>query len=137
MGQLWLAIFASISGFAVAYFGYWLSGKPRLYVYSPISTGFRLPPPQDGSEPISIRAGQVMVQNAGRRSATKVQLVAQAGWKPWGYTIVPNMDHEVRNGPQDQWMIEIPFLGPRETVTIQTIAAIPGTQYVILRGHNT
>ncbi|MEO6114453.1 MAG: hypothetical protein ABIP07_08420 [Sphingomicrobium sp.] len=121
MDQLWVAVFASFSSFAVAYFGYWLTGKPRLYVYSPNSTGFQLPPAQEGSQPIAIRAGQVVVQNAGRKSANKVQLMAQPGWKPSGYTIVPNIDHEVKSGPQDQWMIEIPYLGPQETVTVQIL----------------
>jgi hypothetical protein len=121
MSQLWIAVFASLGSFGVAYFGYWLAGKPRLYVYSPNSTGFQLPPVGEGASPVAIRAGQVIVQNAGRKSATKVQIVAQPGWKPWGYTIVPNIDHEVRSGPQDQWMIEVAYLGPRETVTVQIL----------------
>jgi hypothetical protein len=121
MAPLWIAVFASLTSFAVAYFGYWLIGKPRLYVYSPISTGFRHPPAQEGANPVAIRAGQVVVQNAGRKSATKVQIVAQPGWNPWGYTIVPNIDHEVRAGPQEQWMIEIAYLGPGETVTVQIL----------------
>jgi hypothetical protein len=121
MDQLWIAIAACLSSFGVCYFGYWLAGKPRLYVYSPTSAGFQLPPAQEGLNPIAIRAGQVIVQNAGRKSATKVQLMAQPGWKPWGYTIVPSIDHEVRTGPNDQWMIEIPYLGPRETITVQIL----------------
>ena len=121
MSQLWIAVFASVCSFGVAYFGYWLAGKPRLYVYSPNSTGFQLPPVKEGANSVAIRAGQVIVQNAGRQSATKVQIVAQPGWKPWGYTIVPNIDHEVRTGPQDQWMIEVAYLGPHETVTVQIL----------------
>ena len=62
MMPLWLAILASLSSFAVAYFGYWLSVKPRLYVYVPISPGFWLPPAQNGAEPVGTRAGQVIVR---------------------------------------------------------------------------
>lgn len=119
--DLWTIIPTALSSFAVAYFAYWLVGKPRLYVYSPPSTGFQLPPAQEGSHPIALRAGQVVVQNAGRKSAHKVQLTAQPGWQPWGYTIVPNIDHEVRTGPKGEWMMEIPYLGPHETVTVQIL----------------
>jgi hypothetical protein len=119
--QLWTVILTALGSFAVAYFAYWLTGKPRLYVYSPPSTGFQLPPTQEGTHPIALRAGQVVVQNAGRKSANKVQLMAQPGWQPWGYTIVPNIDHEVRTGPKGEWLMEIPYIGPRETVTVQIL----------------
>lgn len=121
MDQLWVAVIASLSSFGVAYFGYWLAGKPRLYVYSPNSTGFQLPPAQEGSQAVWIKAGQVIVQNAGRRSANKLQLLAQPGWQPWGYTIVPNIDHEIREGPKGAWLMEVPYLGPGETVTVQIL----------------
>ena len=121
MSQLWLTIITVLGTLLAVYLAYWLTGKPRLYVYSPLSTGFQLPPPQEGSQPFSIKAGQVIVQNAGRKSANKLQLVAQAGWQPWGYTIVPNIDHEVRQGPKGAWLMEIPYLGPGETVTVQIL----------------
>ena len=121
MTQLWLTIFTVLGTLLAVYLGYWLTGKPRLYVFSPTSAGFQLPPPQEGSQPVAIKAGQVIVQNAGRRSAHKVQLMAQPGWQPWGYTIVPNVDHEVRKGPKGEWLMEIPYLGPRETVTVQIL----------------
>ena len=121
MSQLWLTIITVLGTLLATYLGYWLVGKPRLYVYSPLSTGFQLPSPQGGSEPVLVRAGQVIVQNAGRKSANKVQLLAQPGWQPWGYTIVPNIDHEIRDGPKGAWLMEIPYLGPAETVTVQIL----------------
>ena len=121
MSQLWLAILTVLGTLCATYLAYWLAGKPRLYVYSPSSTGFQLPPPQEGSQPLAIRAGQVVVQNGGRKSANKVQLMAQPGWQPWGYTIVPNIDHEIRKGPKGEWLMEIPYIGPRETVTVQIL----------------
>lgn len=121
MNPIWIALFASLSSFCVAYFAYWLTGKPRLYVYSPNSAGFQLPPPESGGNAFHIRAGQVIIQNSGRKSATKVQVTAEQGLEPWGYTIVPNIDHEIKCGPKGQWLIEIPFIGPRETVNIQIL----------------
>lgn len=121
MSQLWLTILTVLGTLAATYLAYWLIGKPRLYAYSPLSTGFQLPPPQDGSQPLAIKAGQVIVQNAGRKSANKVQLMAQAGWQPWGYTIVPSIDHEIRKGPKGELLMEIPYLGPRETITVQIL----------------
>lgn len=121
MSQLWLTMATVLGTLLATYLAYWLTGRPRLYVYSPSSTGFQLPPPKEGSQPIAIRAGQVIVQNAGRKSANRVQLMAQPGWQPWGYTIVPNIDHEIRTGPRGEWLMEIPYIGPRETVTVQLL----------------
>ena len=119
--QLLTIVLTAVCSLLVAYFAYWLAGKPRLYVYSPHSTGFQLPPPKEGAEPVAIRAGQVIVQNAGRKSASKVQLMAQAGWLPWGYTVLPSVDHEIKSGPRGEWMMELPYLGPGETITVQIL----------------
>lgn len=107
--------------FGAAYFTYWLAGKPRLIAYSPNSAFFSLEPAGHGDLPIAVRAGQIIVQNAGRKSARRVQLLAEAGPKPSGYTVFPNVDHAIKNGPRDEWLMEIPFLGAGETVTVQIL----------------
>lgn len=61
------------------------------------------------------------MQNAGRKSANKVQLMSEVGPQPWGYTIVPNIDHEIKAGPKGEWLMEIPYIGPGETVTVQIL----------------
>ncbi|MFM2020592.1 MAG: hypothetical protein RJB02_300 [Pseudomonadota bacterium] len=119
--DFWIVFFTALVSFAVAYFAYWLVGKPRLVAYSPDSTGFVLDPTTEGSQQIFVRAGQVIVQNAGRLSANNIQLVAEAGSKPWGYNIVPNIDHSIREGQRGEWIVEIPFLGPGETLTLQIL----------------
>jgi hypothetical protein len=121
MSQLWLTILTIFGTLLAAYLGYWLTGKPRLYVFSPASTPFQLEPPQLGAEPIQIRAGQVMVQNAGRRSATKLEVMAGAGPMPWGYNLVPNINHQIKTGPRGEWLMEVPYLGPGETITLQIL----------------
>jgi hypothetical protein len=121
MSQLWLTIITVMGTLFAAYLGYWLIGKPRLYVFSPNSTGFQLPAPEGSGQPIAIRAGQVIVQNGGRKSANKVQLMAQPGPLPWGYTIVPNINHQILSGPKGEWLMEIPYIGPREVVTVQIL----------------
>ncbi|WP_374613329.1 hypothetical protein [Sphingorhabdus sp.] len=119
--EFWIVLFTTLVSFAVAYFAYWLVGKPRLVAYSPNSTGFVLDPATEGSQPIYVRAGQVIVQNAGRLSANNIQLVAEVGMKPWGYNLVPNVDHSIREGQRGEWIVEIPFLGPGETITLQIL----------------
>lgn len=121
MSQLWLTILTVLGTLLAAYLGYWLTGKPRLYVFSPASTGFRLDPPQAGAQPIPIRAGQIMVQNAGRRSATQLEIMAAAGAMPWGYNLVPNINHEIQTGPRGEWLMKVPYLGPGETITLQIL----------------
>lgn len=70
---------------------------------------------------VSIRAGQVIVQNNGRISATDVQFVAAPGLPPWGYNIVPSVDHVVRTGARGEWILQLPYLGPGENVTVQIL----------------
>jgi hypothetical protein len=86
-----------------------------------MSTAFQLAPPQAGAQPIPIRAGQVMIQNAGRRSATSLEIMAATGPMPWGYNLVPSINHHIRTGPRGEWLMEIPYLGPGETITLQIL----------------
>jgi len=117
----WAILGTALATLTATYLAYWLVGKPRLIVFSPNSTAFELKPSQDGAPPIPIRAGQVVVQNGGRKSASSVQLTAQIGPPPWGYNIVPNVDHIIRTGARGEWMLEFPFLGPGEAVTVQIL----------------
>ena len=119
--DFWVVLFTALTSFAAAYLTYWLAGKPRLVAYSPSSTGFVLEPTTEGSQQVYVRAGQVIVQNAGRLSANNIQLVAEVGIKPWGYNLIPNVDHSIREEQRGEWIVEIPFLGPGETVTLQTL----------------
>ncbi|RIV75828.1 hypothetical protein D2V04_16305 [Pelagerythrobacter aerophilus] len=92
-----------------------------MIVFSPNSTFFQLDPPEVGGSPLAIRAGQIIVQNYGRKSATKVQLVAEPGTMPWGYNLFPALDHAVRRGARGEWILELEFLGPGENVTVQIL----------------
>ncbi|WP_057882380.1 hypothetical protein [Tsuneonella troitsensis] len=70
---------------------------------------------------MNIRAGQIIVQNNGRKSATEIQFVAEPGVLPWGYSIVPTIDHSTRIGARGEWILEVGFLGPGENVTLQVL----------------
>lgn len=121
MSSLWLALLTSFVTLLAVWFAYWLAGKPRLIVFSPDSTQFQLDPPQAGSPPMTIRAGQIFIQNSGRQSATEIQIVAEPSVHPWGYNIVPAIDHLVRTGSRGEWVLELRFLGPGENVVIQVL----------------
>lgn len=120
-GQFWTVLYTALITFGAAYLGYWLTGKPRLIAFSPNSTGFQLRPTQEGGQPVSIKAGQIIVLNNGRLSATNVQFVAEPGPAPWGYNIIPAMDHKTRFGGRGEWILELDFLGPGENVTVQIL----------------
>lgn len=119
MIDLWATIATALITLAGAWFGYWLVGKPRLIVFSPNSTVFQLEPPQEGGHQMTIRAGQLVLQNNGRKTAHNVQLIAEPGPVPWGYNMFPPIDHSIRIGSQSEWILELGFLGPGENVTIQ------------------
>lgn len=108
-----------------AWVSYWLAGKPRLIVFSPNSTSFQLAPTQPGGVPFLVHAGQVILQNNGRKSATSIQIVAEPGVLPWGYNLFPTLHHAVKTGARGEWILEIEFLGPGETVTLQILNGPP------------
>lgn len=121
MTDFWIAVASSLTTLAAVFLGYWLTGKPRLFASSPDSTTFNLQPSSGGGQPIHIRAGQIIIQNSGRISANNLQITAELGPPPWGYNIVPNMAHSISNGARGEWIMEVPFLGPNETVTVQIL----------------
>lgn len=121
MGEFWTVLWTALITLSGAWFAYWLVGKPRLIVFSPNSTAFQLDPPQAGNPPMTINAGQVIVQNNGRKSASNVQFVAEPGVTPWGYNIVPAVDHSTRIGSRGEWILELDFLGPGENITLQIL----------------
>lgn len=119
--EFWTVFWTAAVTLTGAWFTYWLVGKPRLIAFSPNSTSFQLNPTQPGSPPMAITAGQVIVQNNGRISATDVQIVAEPGIMPWGYNIVPAVDHQVRTGSRGEWILELDYLGPGENSTVQIL----------------
>lgn len=125
MVDYWTVLWTALITFGATYSAYWLAGKPRLIAFSPSSTNFQLQPAQAGQQPIFIRAGQVTVQNSGRKSASRVQFTAQLGPEPMGYNIVPNVDHAVRQGTRGEWILELEYLGPGEVVTVQILNGPP------------
>jgi hypothetical protein len=118
---LWTAIISALTALGAAWFGYWLVGKPRLITFSPISTFFELQPPDQTGTKTLVRAGQVIIQNNGRRSATQIQFTAAPGPAPWGYNLVPSVDHVVSSTASGEWMLQIPFLAPGEVITLQIL----------------
>jgi hypothetical protein len=121
MSELWTIGATAVVALIPIWFGYWLAGKPRLIVFSPNSTAFELDPPQAGSPPMTLRAGQIFLQNTGRKSASEIQILAELGAPPWGYNIVPPVDHSVRTGARGEWILDLPFLGPGETIGLQVL----------------
>ncbi|MCF8707262.1 hypothetical protein [Rhizorhapis sp. SPR117] len=120
MENLWTVLATALVTLIGAYFAYWLTGKPRLIAFSPNSAWFELKQ-QNDNPPFTLKAGQLIVQNQGRKSANRVQLTAQPGPHPWGYSIFPSVDHEIRTGARDEWILEMPYLGPGEIVTVQVL----------------
>lgn len=113
-------VIGALTAFACVWLAQWLSGKPKLITFSPDSTFFQLAqePP---APPILIRAGQVVIRNEGRKSATQLEVVSVPGGAPAGYVILPSINHQVSMSAMNEWVVEIPYLGPREVITIQIL----------------
>lgn len=121
MPDFWTVFWTAAITLGGVWLAYWLTGKPRLVVFSPNSTFFKLDPPDGDGQHLTVQAGQVVVQNNGRKSATRVQFVAEPNGVPWGYNVFPAIDHSVRLGARGEWILELGFLGPGEHVTVQIL----------------
>ena len=100
---------------------FWLQARANLIAFSPNSTFFELSQGNGDLPPITIRSGQVMVQNLGRAPAEQVEVISEGKGGPAGYNIVPSVDHSISLTANGQWMVQIPFVAPKETVTIQIL----------------
>ena len=106
-----------IAGFGL----YFLQGKSKIVWFSPTSTRFELPPPVAGGPNTIVNAGQIFVQNLGRKSASEIQITSVPGAPPAGYAIVPNVVHMTKVGPRNEWIVEIPYLSASESINIQIL----------------
>lgn len=111
--------FSAVATIVAVLVAHFLQGRVRLIIFSPPSTCFNLPQPGSAT-PLTIRSGQVMIQNMGRKSAKNVEVAAMGG-PPNGYTLIPPADHSVTENVNGTWVMKIPFIAPKETVTIQIL----------------
>lgn len=82
-------------------------------------------PLAQGGQPLHINSGQVVLQNQGRQSAEEVQIIAGQGHPPAGYNIVPQVEHTTHIDPAGRWTVVLPFIAPKEVVTIQILNGPP------------
>lgn len=126
-----LAFLQSDNGFAAAIsalvtfvsllVAHWLRGRVNLITFSPNSSFFQFATDREGAHPIRINSAQIMIQNLGRLPATEVEIIAGQGDQPAGYNIVPPINHTVDQTASGHWMVRIPFVAPKEVVTIQLL----------------
>lgn len=98
-----------------------LRGRVNLIAFSPNSSVFQFDPPADGAQPIQVHSGQVMIQNLGRLPAKNVEVVAGQGVPPAGYNVVPPIDHSTGQTEQGLWIVRIPYIAPKEVITLQIL----------------
>lgn len=115
------AIFSAVATLLSVLIAHLLRGRVKLITFSPNSTYFQLRPTTPGGESIHIRSGQVVIQNLGRQSAKDVQITSVPGGAPAGYVILPSLVHSTRLGTNNEWILEIPFVAPREVITVQIL----------------
>jgi len=114
-------MFSAVATIASVLIAHWLRGKVNLITYSPNTTSFQLKASDTSVQPVTVRSGQVMVQNLGRQSARNVQITSVPGGVPAGYVILPSIVHQSRLGDNNEWIVEIPFIAPKETITLQIL----------------
>ena len=120
--EIWLAAWFSAAATILSVLvAHWLRGRVNLITFSPNSTYFKLEPPENSSDAIHIRSGQIMVQNLGRQAARDVQITSVPGLPPAGYVLIPSIVHTTRSGANNEWIVEIPFIAPKELITLQVL----------------
>jgi hypothetical protein len=116
---------SSLVTLAAIFIAYWLQGRARLIVFSPNSSFFILQPLAQNGQPLHINSGQVVLQNQGRQPAEEVEIIAGQGLPPAGYNIVPQVGHSTHIDPAGRWTVVLPFIAPKEVVTIQILNGPP------------
>jgi hypothetical protein len=106
---------------ATVYLAHWLRGGVKLIAFSPNSTHFQIKQNEPNAPVIHVNSGQIIIQNDGRKTATDLQIVSKPGIPPAGYVLLPNVVHTTEQGPQNEWILRLPYLAPRENVTIQLL----------------
>lgn len=122
------AVETAVSGIvtlAAIFISYALQGRARLIVFSPNSSFFMLQPLGQGVQPLHINSGQVILQNQGRQPAKEVEIIAGQGMPPAGYNIVPQVGHTTHVDATGRWTVVLPFIAPKEVVTIQILNGPP------------
>ncbi len=115
------ALFSSIATLVAVIARHWLQGKVRLIVFSPNSSFFQFAPPGPDAPPLNIRSSQIMVQNLGRLPAEDVEIVSEATGEPAGYNVMPAIDFSVGTTSSGRWLVKIPYIAPKEVVTLQIL----------------
>jgi hypothetical protein len=115
------ALFSAVATILAVLLTHWLRGKVNLITFSPNSTSFELKPDQPGAPAVHVRSGQIIVQNLGRRAARTVQITSVPGGAPAGYVVLPSIVHTTRTGGRGEWILEIPFVAPKEIITVQIL----------------
>ena len=62
-----------------------------------------------------------MVQNLGRLPAEDVEIVSEATGEPAGYNVMPAIDFSVGTTSSGRWLVKIPYIAPKEVVTLQIL----------------
>ena len=115
------ATLSVLGTFIAVFVAQWLKGGVKLIVFSPNSTTFKIRPTDPNQQELVVSSGQIVVQNEGRRSATDVQIASRPGLPPAGYVLIPSIVHTVEQGPQGEWILKVPYLGPKENLAVQLL----------------
>jgi hypothetical protein len=115
------AILSVLGTFIAVFVAQWLKGGVKLIVFSPNSTNFKIRPTDPSLQEFIVNSGQIVVQNEGRRSATDVQITSRPGVPPAGYVLIPSIVHTIEPGPQGEWVLKVPYLGPKENLAVQLL----------------
>lgn len=115
---------AVVSGavtFAALLARHWLQGSVRLIAFSPNSSLFQFAPSDPDVPPFAIRSGQIMIHNLGRLAAEDVQIISEGTGAPAGYNVTPAIDFEVGATSSGRWLVKVPYIAPKEVVTLQIL----------------
>jgi hypothetical protein len=115
------ALLSGVVTFAAVLARHWLQGTVRLIAFSPNSSFFEFAPPDPSVPPITIRSSQVMVKNVGRLPAENVEIISESTGNPAGYNLLPAVDFEVGATNTGRWLVKIPYIAPKEMITLQIL----------------
>ncbi len=99
------------------YIKQWLERKPKLYFWLLSATGIRIEDPNNPNHFLNPNTHTIVLQNAGRKSATNVRL-GHNDVHPFWYQISPSIHYEERLLQGGGMEIVIPALTPKRIINI-------------------
>ena len=125
------AVITFLVSFAIKYVG----PKSRIVWWNPHSFHFSIPlnpmPENPNPQPVQLLTETLTIQNLGTKASKDIEIAHQS--KPDFFKLNPALDYTVTITPDNEHLIKIPYLAPKEWVNIEFMTYDKVAQFLYIR----